>query len=325
MVEQILNQYEIQVTKTKFLRHNENKVYMVEADGRKYILRIHENISGIQADELIKVGNKEQFVEGEMELLHHLQCHGMPYLQNPIKNKQGKYITFSKEGSIATLLTFVDGQAINQADLFDEVGREEILDAVGRGLALLHREIKNVDAMMYLNYGKPCADRLQVELKKAMEKKHISEKNYHIMNDTLNLLVHELAEHAEDLQIVHGDLSKSNLLYNKNVKEIVPIDFSLNGYCVREYDLASMALHFERNNESARVLEAYCRAYGEEPNRMLIQICISYQVIMFIAARHEVVHEQGWFAEATDYWCSELMGKTLRGELFSEEIGLYQE
>lgn len=323
--EYILSQYEIRVREIQFLRHNENKVYAVLADEGKFILRIHENLTGMQADELIKAGNKRQLVTKEMEILDYLQNRGMSYVQKPMKNKQGEYIAFSKDGNMATLLTFIEGQAINQSDIIEEVDYDAILEAVGRCLAILHRKMKNVDVTMHLDYGKPCAERLMTELLKAVEKKHISETNCQIMKETLVTLMDELEKQKEQLQLVHGDLSKSNLLYNSKRKEIVPIDFSLNGICAREYDLASMALHFEKNKEADKVLEAYSRTFGEEPNWVLMQLCMAYQIIIFIAARHEVVYEQGWFAEATDYWCGEFMEKTLKGEKFSEKIGLYQE
>lgn len=321
----ILGQYDLDVSEVKFLRHNENKVYLVTASEGRYILRIHENMTGVQADGLIKAGDKRQLIEAEMELLGYLYTNYFGYGQMPLKNKSGSYVTISADGNVATILSFVEGQGLNEPALYEEVPVEDVLKKFGECLAEMHAKMQRVEYDKYLNYGLPCAKRLQAELTVAKQKGYIADAHFQIMKEILDLLVLELEKHGKDLQIVHGDLSKSNLLYNQSAKVVIPIDFSMNGVCLREYDLASVMLHFERNGEAQKVLEAYEKVCERTPDRQLIQLCVCYQVIMFIAASHEAVHEQGWFGEAMNYWCEELMGKTLHGEAFCEEIGLYQE
>ena len=53
-------------------------------------------------------------------------------------------------------------------------------------------------------------------------------------------------------------------------------------------------------------------------------MCVCYQIILFVTAQNKQVYNQPWFPSALDDWCTGVMESTLKGELYSGDIGLYQ-
>ena len=318
-VYRILANYDLNVLEVKFLRHNENEVYQVNTSQGKYILRIHENKEGMQADTLFKAKDKQQMVLGEMALLEKLHLKFSESIQKPISNKNGKYVNVLENGKLATLISWAEGQGMDELEY-----NAQILKKVGQSLAKLHSAMRHFEIENRIDYGASCTYYAQEALKIIYEEEHISFRQMSTMNEIIKMLQAVFNDDLNQLQIVHGDLSKSNLLYNDNLSEVVPIDFSMSGLCVKAYDLASIMLHFEKNGEAQYILNAYEEASGTKLNKLQIQMCVCYQIILFVTAQNKQVYNQPWFPSALDDWCTGVMESTLKGELYSGDIGLYQ-
>ena len=315
----ILTNYDLNVLEVKFLRHNENKVYMVNALEGRFILRIHENKEGLRADAILKAKDRQQMILGEMGLLEKLYNNFSRDIQKPIRNKKGKYVNVLENGKLATLIFWIEGQGLDEIEC-----DEGILNKLGDSLVKLHSVMRNFEIEGRMDYGIACACHVQEELELAYQEEYISFIQFNTMNEILKRLRALFADNSTKLQMVHGDFSKSNLLYNADSGKVVPIDFSMSGFCIKEYDLASIALHFEKNGEAQYILDAYEAASDRKPDKLQIQICVCYQIILFIVAQDKNVYYQPWFPKALDYWCTGVMESTLRGEIYSGEIGLYQ-
>ncbi|MEW9079611.1 MAG: hypothetical protein AB2402_14120 [Terrisporobacter glycolicus] len=110
---------------------------------------------------------------------------------------------------------------------------------------------------------------------------------------------------------VHADLGKSNLLLCNEV--IVPIDFSLSGYCIPEMDLASVFSHINNGKLNEEILHGYESYCSIKVDERAIQACLNLQVLLFIICQHEKIYNQTWIEKSMGRWCNEMFLPYLQG------------
>lgn len=320
LTEEFLNQYDLTIQKVELLRHNENMTYRVTAMEGEYVLRIHRTVEAMNLSLLQGNMCATDLVNGEMKLLEFLHEQDVLGTQTPIKNKAGCYVTKAGEYE-ATLLSWVEGECLQKTQMDVIVGRK-----IGQMLANLHNSLADyqdsAETVGRYSYGTDLVERL-AEFCRATWKQSdiVNSTQQEIICEMLDKIREMLVDSNSDMILVHNDLGESNLLVSRN--GIVPIDFSMSGYCIREMDLASLYLHFESVELREAILKGYQEVVADSISAEKIDICIGYQLLIFICSQFQVIQSQGWFAEALEYWCEEIFYKILQGERIQGEIGLY--
>lgn len=319
---EIIHLYELgEIHDIKLIRQNENLVYKVTSSNGCYVLRIHESASAVNID-FIKNGlDSVASLNSELEILEYLSQHSFAMIQRPIRNKKSNLLTHYNDQMIS-VLKWIDGESVENI-VFDEHSLFEIGVVIGK----IHKNLKNHSIEPRINYGVALIQSIDCELNNALKLGHIDLAQHGCMKEILDKIkvVFSDAERDGNTQFVHADLGKSNII-RTNKGELLPIDFSMSGKCISEYDLASAYLHFEKDRQGKRnsLLDGYRTVYEGNIDEMKIQLCICYQIVIFITCQHNSIFSQPWFHDALNYWCNGVMKNTLAGKSNQDMIGIYQ-
>ena len=315
MEQEILKEYNLNVQELKLLRHNENMTYKVLAEEGEYVLRIHQTVEGMSLSMLMGEANPEELICGEMQLLECL-CQKIDLgIQRPVRNREGQLVT-KKNGVCATLLEWAPGECVNK----------QVLDVkqaykIGSMAAEIHNAVKPAGNIRRYSYGTDMVERMQKVFDSVWRKEETPSEIFATIQKVLDKIRELLEARGSEFVMIHNDLGESNLLCSE--QGVIPIDFSLSGVCIREMDLASLFLHFEDKEIKEAILQGYNSKADNPANVEQIDICLGYQVLIFILSQYEMICSQGWFAEALHYWDEEVFQRIVRGERIEQEIGLY--
>lgn len=313
--QEILKEYNLNVQEVKLLRHNENMTYKVMAQEGEYVLRIHQAVEGMNLSMLMSETMHEELIDGEMQILEMLHQNTGMGTQKPIRNRNGQFITKRKD-IYATLLKWVPGECINKQTLEQKHAYQ-----IGAMVAEIHHTVKMGGGNSRYSYGVDMVERMQKVYDTIWQKEGISSEIFTTMQMVLDKIRDMLVAHNKEFVLIHNDLGESNLLYTE--KGIIPIDFSLSGVCVREMDLASLFLHFEDKEIKEAILQGYNSKADCPAEESLIELCLGYQLLIFILSQYQMICDQGWFTEALHYWDEEVFQRIVKGEKIEKEIGLY--
>ncbi len=223
LLSEALAAFGLNESEAEFLQHNENLTYRV-AD--RYLLRIHLPREGMSTTAFDDAFSPLALRRTEMAFLRHLASKGLP-VQQPVPNLRGEDVTLLPSGICATLLTWLEGEALTPDACTPEICRE-----LG-GLAFrMHQAARDFHPAVTRRYdvnhcrraadviaGLPLADGDRSLLLKALA--HIA----------------DIFESRADADLmIHADLNPSNVL--KTPAGLVPIDFSLSGLGHPMFDLA---------------------------------------------------------------------------------------
>lgn len=117
-----------------FIQLHENAVYRVDG---KYLLRIHKAADGLHAD------HDPEKRQAELAFLTHLSDKGL-HVQRPIAE------TTLSDGTMATLLTWLDGHHITEAEFTPEMQQQ-----IGMMTARLHQAAQGFDHPAYAATTRP--------------------------------------------------------------------------------------------------------------------------------------------------------------------------
>ncbi len=313
--QEILREYNLNVQEVKLLRHNENMTYKVLAAEGEYVLRIHQAVEGMSLSMLMGETQPEELIYGEMELLDILHQNTGLGIQKPVRNREGQLVT-KKEGICATLLEWAPGECVNKQKIDAKQAYK-----IGTMVAEIHNAAKLTGNIIRYSYGVDMLERMQKVYDSVWRKEETPSE----ILDTIQKVIDKIKELLEasvcEFVMIHNDLGESNLLLSE--RGIIPIDFSLSGVCIREMDLASLFLHFEDKELKEAILQGYNSKADCPAVLKQIDICLGYQLLIFILSQYEMICSQGWFAEALRYWDEEVFQRIVRGERIEQEIGLY--
>lgn len=302
-----LNSYEINKPEVEFIRHNENATYKVKDSvlNIKYVLRIHKASEDFSLEIFHDYKNIVNHVHEEINILNSIRYITNMKIQTPIKNKNGHFVTILTDGTPVTLLTWIDGDTIDKAQL-----NEEILFKLGAKVAEFHRFSKwwcETKKTSIYSYDKRLLKKITHKLIDGVELKVISWNQFEIIDgaiDEISKLLDELDLQKKSKGIVHSDLGKSNIIIS-DAGEIVPIDFGLCGISYYYMDLGSLFSHFNKPEEQSLILKGYKSIIKADIKIKYIETFMVFQIILFIATHIENANKFEWFSSAIDRWNNE--------------------
>lgn len=337
MAAQIIQNYTIEKPVVSYIRHNENLTYHVvdEASGQKYLLRIHQaayaSMTGIQ--------HTPPALEAEMNLLHELNATTALRVQHPVRNVSGEWVTvwISEEGKeiCCTVLKWIEGRDIQQGE---RLTTEQIYD-LGAQLQMLHQygRVQEtpeatkgtvegrgvVDSNDHQRTGREMSQTDRTKIRPAYGNIHenlvmlgqleegvrlgiFTTEDFDLLRETFENINEQLAtypQHGETWGIIHGDITRNNLLITD--QGISMIDFCLHGYGYYLFDAGGAALMFNREERDI-FLSGYTKQIAPLTDRdirlmegfMLIFTLGYYAFQMANESRHE------WMKDRMPKLCS---------------------
>lgn len=309
MAAQIIQNYTIEKPVVSYIRHNENLTYHVvdEASAQKYLLRIHQaayaSMSGIQ--------HTLPALEAEMNLLHELNATTALRVQHPVRNASGEWVTVwtNEEGKeiCCTVLEWIEGRDIQQGE---RLTTEQIYD-LGAQLQMLHqygREQNQTDrTKVRPAYGNIHENLVMLgQLEEGVRLGIFTTEDFDLLRETFENINEQLEtypHHAGTWGIIHGDITRNNLLITE--QGISMIDFCLHGYGYYLFDAGGAALMFNREERDI-FLSGYTQQIAPLTDRdirlmegfMLIFTLGYYAFQMANESRHE------WMKDRMPKLCS---------------------
>ncbi len=351
MAADIIQNYTIEKPVVSYIRHNENLTYHVvdEASGQKYLLRIHQaayaSMSGIQ--------HTLPALEAEMDLLYELNATTALRVQHPVRNVSGEWVTVwrSEEGKeiCCTVLEWIEGRDIQQGE---RLTTEQIYD-LGVQLQTLHQlgrvietseEARGTDESAGMSSGvhqgdsgqrqtaqmavRPAYGSIQEnnvmleQLKEGVRLGIFTTEDFDLLRETFENINEQLAtypQHAETWGVIHGDITRNNLLITD--QGISMIDFCLYGYGYYLFDAGGAALMFNRE-EREQFLSGYTKQSAPLTDRdirlmegfMLIFTLGYYAFQMANESRHE------WMKDRMPKLCSKYCRPYVQNESIFYEL-----
>ncbi|MEK4664287.1 phosphotransferase [Priestia sp. FSL H7-0729] len=325
MAAQIIKNYSMEKPVVSYIRHNENLTYHVvdEASGQKYLLRIHQaayaSMSGIQ--------HTPPALEAEMNLLHELNATTALRVQHPVRNVSGDWVTLwtSEAGKeiCCTVLEWIEGRDIQQGE---RLTTEQIYD-LGAQLQMLHQygRVQNQTDRTKVRpaYGNVHENLVMLgQLEEGVRLGIFTTEDFDLLLETFENINKQLAtypQHAETWGIIHGDITRNNLLITD--QGISMIDFCLHGYGYYLFDAGGAALMFNRE-ERDLFLSGYTKQIAPLTDRdirlmegfMLIFTLGYYAFQMANESRHE------WMKDRMPKLCSKYCRPYVQNERIFYEL-----
>lgn len=311
LLAEALCRYGMQGAKTKLVRHNENMTFCV--DGR-YLLRIHRHAEGFQTVGFYDGVDRKEIYREELLFLEFLRHHGME-VQKPCFNREGELVAVLSEGTFATMLTWLPGRNPTK----EEAGYD-LCFQIGKMVGRLHRLSRQCQKIPVLCYDRALCGRLKQKLYAAKEDGIFPARQVQCMADAFDVIADRLFAAEGDAIITHADLSLSNILITQN--GLVPIDFSLFGYCHPMMDLASLFCNVNGLDNRRAMAAGYCKA-GGEITILMLDACFALNILLTILLHCGSWTVQEWFPARLKRWCDEVFMPISLGEaLFSDNFYL---
>ncbi|OPJ58058.1 phosphotransferase enzyme family protein [Clostridium oryzae] len=306
LLKEALGNYNIENPKIEFIRHNENKTFRLKnpRSMQEYVLRIHKTSRDFSKDIFGESEQRLDFLNGEMEVLDFIRRDTDLLIQMPIKNRDGKFVTILKDGTFVTVLTWIDGNTIEETKQ-----TEDIAYKVGQMVGKLHNlpkyKIESSNIKRYY-YDKKLLLNSIVKIRSILDARIISTEQYIAIEKAISeviIRISELDAKEKHMSLVHSDLAKSNLIVSGS--QIVPIDFSLSGYSYYYMDLGSLFSHFTEANERKDIMAGYRSMNSKTIDLRYIEAFIVFQIILFIVTHTKGAAKMEWFGEAINRWSRE--------------------
>jgi Ser/Thr protein kinase RdoA (MazF antagonist) len=296
VINKALQLYDFVNPSAELIRHNENMTYKINDNMGSYVLRIHQPIDGFNLNLLHTDMDKDAILSDEMVVLQYLEESKAITTQKVKLNVFGNAVTLLDNGVSATVLGWIEGDTLENFILTPKIASN-----FGAMIGKMHNVLANLTIKHRYRYDSKLLSRAIVEVNNALKQKHFSEQQAKIISDTLSYIQKYLAKSEERFIITHSDLSKSNIIYAND--ELIPIDFSLSGYCIPEMDLASAYAHINDDELNKGVLKGYELACGYKPDNIGIDVCFCLQILLFVVCQHNKFADESWFQDSLDRWC----------------------
>ena len=278
-----------------FIRHNENITYCIDDNDKSYVLRIHTPIEGFNTDILRMGKTQQELISGEIELLQHLERKGSLATQKVMQNKHGSAVTILADGAPVTVLEWIQGQTLKDIEI-----TEDIAINIGAMIGKLHTDTAEYITPNRYSYDSTLLAKMIDEAEAAHLQGHFNKAHTAIMIDTLGHIRDYLSKAGRHI-LVHSDLSRSNLIWNEG--KVIPIDFSLSGYCVPEMDIASIFAHINNESLEPYIIKGYQSSCDIPLEDKGIATCFCLQILLFLIAQHNKIAGESWLNQKIDNWC----------------------
>jgi len=287
------------LTHAEFIQQHENAVY--RADG-KYLLRIHKAAEGLHVD------HDPNLRRAELALLTHLATAGIN-VQHPVAEA-----TLS-DGTQATLLTWIDGHHITEADFTPDMQHR-----IGAMTARLHQAAAGFQHKALRRYDAAHVARLADALRQMGERHHLNMDEIAVACEAARVIEARLGKVTDEFIPIHCDLSQSNILLTDSGP--VPIDFSLCGVGHPMHDLGILLGNTSTQAQRKAMAEGY-KGAGGHIDLPLLDAGYTLGLLEALAFHADVWPKEPWFAPRFTRWVNEQLRPLAEGKpLLNENMFL---
>ena len=299
-IQEALSHYNITASEIELLRHNENLTYRV---GNDYLLQIHEPVDGFSAEFIYEGVERIEIYKTELAFLAYLKNKGMQ-IREAVKNRHGELITKLQNGTYVTVSKWLEGESLDKLELNDEICYQ-----IGEMLASLHQKAKGFRISPVKTYGKQHCECTKKRFT-ALETLGLSTEYSAIMQKCCDRAGTVLEKSEDEFQMIHGDLSASNIL--KTPDGLVPIDFSFFGMGHPMYDLAVLFGNFSGLLRRQQMAKGYRNAGGTISYEIL-DSCFILTLLDCLGIHYEQWSKQEWFTPRMQRWHKENLEPYMQG------------
>lgn len=296
--EEALRQYGMEDANITLIRHNENRTYCVEGTEGKYLLRVHKPKERFNTEWMDKGVDGGKIHKSELLFLEHLREQGL-YVQTPVRNREGNLVTVLRDGTPATMLTWIEGRILNKDDLTEDGAYE-----IGRMIGRLHMAAEGYQECDTIRYDEKMCECMVEHFSSYAAEGRLKRDYYDTMANALHVIGERLRQSKKNHILVHSDLSLSNILLTE--EGLVPIDFSLFGYSSPMIDFGSLYSFMGDEGRRRSAIEAYEVVRGVKVNKKEIEGYVALQVLLAIMLHFELWEKEEWFAKRLPEWCRNL-------------------
>lgn len=278
-----------------FLQHNENLTYRVDG---KYLLRIHKAAEGLHVE------HNPEMRRAELAFLHHLSKLGLN-VQRPIAE------ALLADGTMATLLTWLPGQALTKETL-----TPELLHQAGQLTFRLHEAAKDFPQPLPRTYNQEHISSLANTLRMMGDRYCLNPAEISAAYEAAKVIGDRLSAASDALIPVHADLSASNLLLTPD--GLAPIDFSLLGLGHPMHDLGILMGNIGSQAQRQAVAEGYISA-GGYIDLPLLDAGLALGLLEALAFHADAWPKEPWFAPRLTRWKNEMLQPLADGKPLLDE------
>lgn len=279
----------------EFIQQHENAVYRVDG---QYLLRIHRAKEGLHVD------HNPDMRRAELSFLTHLSDKGM-IVQRPLAE------AILSDGTQATLLTWLEGRHIAEAEFTADVQRQ-----IGLMTARLHQAAIGFHHPAMRRYDAAHVAWLSDSLMQMGQRHHLNMDEIHVVCQAAHVIAERLSHAADALLPIHCDLSQSNILLTENGP--VPIDFSLCGVGHPMHDLGILLGNVSSQAQRMAITEGYVSA-GGTIDLPLLDAGYTLGLLECIAFHADVWPREDWFAPRLTRWVNEQLRPLAEGKPILDE------
>lgn len=303
-----LRLYPLSSPEFHLIRQNENQAFYVKDGEREFLLRIHQAAQGFDTGILTGLDSREARLEKELNALTHLRRKGM-LVQEPVYSKSGRAYEILADGSLASMLTWIPGEALGK-------GYINHLDGLGKMAAGLHRAARGLEGGV--RYDASLAARLQEELDAAAALGHINQTDCLAGKRALEIIrevIQDAGRTPASTGFIHADLGFTNILLTKD--GLVPIDFSLSGSGCLAQDIGMMLTNVPDIRDRRALVKAYEKASETMllPRQLDAFYCLS--ILLFVCCQDQRFYQEAWFPVRMNFWSEHYFKALSAGKKFS--------
>ncbi len=278
-----------------FIQQHENAVYRVDG---KYLLRIHKAADGLHAD------HDPEKRRAELAFLTHLSDKGL-HVQRPIAE------TTLSDGTMATLLTWLNGHHIIEAEFTPEMQRQ-----IGMMTARLHQAARGFEHPTMRRYDAAHVARTAADNQRMGERYGLHPGEIDVVCQAAQVIEDRLRSASAEFVPIHCDLSRSNILLTEN--GLAPIDFSLFGLGHPMHDLGILLGNVSTLAQRKAITDGYAQSGGriELP---LLDAGMTLGLLEALVFHADVWPKEGWFAPRLTRWVGEMLKPLADGKPLLDE------
>ena len=279
----------------EFIQQHENAVY--QADGQ-YLLRIHRAAEGLTAD------HDPDKRHAELAFLRHLADAGIN-VQRPIAE------TTLSDGTMATLLTWLDGHHITEVEFTPEMQRQ-----IGTMAARLHQAARGFDHPAMRRYDATHVARMAADIRRMGERYGLHPGEIDVTCQAAQVIEDRLRSAAAEFVPIHCDLSQSNILLTEC--GLAPIDFSLFGLGHPMHDLGILIGNVSTLAQRKAITDGYAQA-GGRIDLPLLDAGMTLGLLEAMVFHADVWPKEDWFAPRLTRWVNEMLRPLADGKPLLDE------
>ncbi|HEX2946495.1 MAG TPA: phosphotransferase [Clostridia bacterium] len=295
-ISEALSLYGLENANATLLRHNENRTYRIDCSEKSFCLRLKTPVSGFNLDVL--GGDQETLLRSELGLISALGEQTDIAVQIPVKTSSGDVIAKLSDGTLASLLSWMEGTPLNTVNR-----SEQILVSAGQTLAKLRNA---ADANSVLNsFARFSYDQKLIEslvAKAGQGAEYFSDKAIRSIIKALEAVscVMKEMDASEKTLIAHADPGFGNMIWTG--EKVGLIDWSLTGYAHSYMDLGGLMGATSDREEQKLLLKGWESVRGKV-NRRYLDAYFSLAVLLFVCCQYTRAGEwTDWFPAALERW-----------------------